>query len=239
MNSVQQRQYICSVLSSYPQQLQHSEQTCTWARDVLLNGHTCYDETAKYLLAPLQKRYQFISPREALLKHIFEKAFFHDPEPLILQAQQLSPNQKPFYPTWKKVCWIQIPSAVFSLCKTTAFKIALFIGDVVFLSLFMDVFYRNLNLLVFQRIDSFLFSSYAATHWRDFLCIPFLVFPIIKFCGPFINARSKAIHRIRLIADSNAQERLLICKEKAYAVWKQTTEALLRNNDLAFSRAVS
>lgn len=227
---------------------------CTWAREVLLDGHVYFDAKAEELLAIAparagnQKRYRFDSlpPGEALLKRIFDTAFQSHPECLIRLAEKLSPTRKSFYPKWKEVCWIRTPFAASKVFNNPLFKVAFWISVFCGYCFLSILCYRKLDSLLFQRVDTFLFADSPedialSTTVRAIVLGGYFAYESLKATCFTCDVALKISHRIHSFGENKETERLVICKEKTYAVWKQLTEKFLRvpNNDLAISIKVS
>lgn len=117
--------------------------TVQWVSDALDQDASMpeIESRAKDILGQLEKhnprtdktRYHFGQPatdREKLLKLVFELSFRAQPDAITAAAEAIHPDQAVFYPTWKKVCWIQIPKLAANVLNHPLFKIALTVAAI-------------------------------------------------------------------------------------------------------------
>jgi hypothetical protein len=143
--------------------------TVQWVHDSLdqTSSKVDIDDRAKTILEQLKEhdsrtdktRYQFGDPltdREKLLKFIFNLSFKAQPDAITAAAETLHPEQTVFYPRWKKVCWIQIPTLAADVLNNVFVKIIL-------------------SVIVLYKSGKACHASYAATPALIARSMPFIV----------------------------------------------------------------
>jgi hypothetical protein len=116
----------------------YKETTVQWVHDALdqTSSKADIERRAKPILELAGKhdgrtdktRYQFGDPltsRERLLTLIFNMSFTDQPDAITAAAETLHPEQAAFYPRWKQVCWIQIPTLAAGVVNNLFVKIIL------------------------------------------------------------------------------------------------------------------
>ncbi|MGA8164143.1 MAG: hypothetical protein WB791_03840 [Waddliaceae bacterium] len=113
------------------------------------NSEDLLRELNKDSSASQRYAYPVADPHAACLKAIFDRAWKSVPEALILSAKnKCGASWKSNYPTWKKVCWIQLPKGIARLAGNLARAVSLARDGHTTLVLYF-VFYSSIIPLIF------------------------------------------------------------------------------------------
>ena len=244
MSTAIQNRFVSTVVNGFrdsrPEQDQNGENVVRWFQDSLFNANVPQadvDSFATGVLSGLhklkpatnQKRYQFHPPvpREELLKAVFEESFHHAPEIVIVEAQSEDPSQAPFYPLWKRACWIQTPKSTAAFLGNILVKIA-FVICVVYFTYVLSKDASNATINFFTAGGPPLektSSDFIRTASLGFFAGT--SFNIVPLIWTSCNNASAFFGEIVIKTEN---ERLAISKAKAYEVWKKTVTANIPTN---------
>lgn len=158
-----------SLIQSVTSAQRYYPPTVQWLNDALDQNSSKVDieNRAKTILKQLEKhdirtdktRYQFGQPltdRERLLKLIFNLSFEAQPDAITAAAETLHPAQAAFYPRWKKVCWIHIPTLAAYVLNNPFAKVVL-------------------SVIVLYQSGKACYAAYVATPALIARAIPFII----------------------------------------------------------------
>lgn len=236
MRTISPNSFISTVIQNFDHShSQNPNPIIDWFECSLFNAHSSredIDKSAQEILSKLnevipitnKKRYKFrqLNPRDELLKIMLEKSFDAAPAAVIRAAERENPSQGPFYPLWKRICWIKIPqNAAASLKNPFVKSMAVLCFAYCFYSLVKKVYQFAFNLHLSIQEDSNPNTAQATVF--AFVIAAGCFAGIILSTTPYIfegcNNTSLFLEKI---ATKTENERLAISKAKAYDAWKKT-----------------
>jgi len=171
-----------------------------------------------------KKRYQLgvTSNRDTLLKHIFDHSFRYNADSHIAAAELLDKEdggKGSFYPAWKKVCWIQIPTVTANVVGSTLFRIAVSIyvltvsytvlhqvsaATTLFVSAkALPFFINNTPLVIIRGVNALIAAREAVVEYAITTIIGVFIIQSVLRCLPEIPYVTRVAREIHVLAVIN------------------------------------